>query len=198
MVVIMQLYPTKNYATKKRQDKYPTLYNFDANGIVKASLRQTESQTETDEIEAILNAAKKILSIREEIQKLNEESKEIVEGLKTLVDNNKQELENRGIIKYRGRDKFLKLPGGVSISIWENFYIPDDKLNEVADMLEKNGLGVLIDRTINKTSIEWEFKKHYSDSNSDDRLRKIVEDAKKIGALEIKKVVVVKKKEEEE
>ena len=195
----------KLYATKKRsipQDKYPgttgtTLDYFGTNDIAKA-LRQTESRTETDEIEAILNAAKKIISIREEIQKLNEESKEIVEKLMTLIDNNKQELEDRGIIKYSGRDEFLKLPGGVSISIWENFNIPYDKLNEVVEMLSKNGLDdELVRYIINKTFIERELKKHSSDSNPDDRLRAIGEKAKEMGALEIKKVVVVKKKEEE-
>jgi len=187
----------KLYATKKRsipQDKYQgtigtTLDYFSANDIAKA-LRQTE----TDEIEAILNAAKKIISIREEIQKLNEESKEIVEKLKMSIDENKTVLEDKGLINYREGNEFLKLPEGISVSIWRNFNIPDDKLKEVVDMLREKDLDdEFVKYKVDKTFIEKELKKHSLDSNPNDRLREIYKRAMETGALEINYVVVVKK-----
>jgi len=198
----------KRYATRKRsipQDKYQgtigtTLDYFGANGIVNIAkaLRQNESQTETDEIEAILNAAKKIISIREETQKLNEESKEIVEKLKKIIDENKTVLEDKGLINYREGNVFLKLPGGISVSVWRNLNIPDDKLKEVVDMLREKDLDdEFVRYKVDKTYIEKELKKHSLDSNPNDRLREIYEIAMETGALEINYVVVVKKDQAE-
>jgi len=194
----------KLYATRKRsipQDKYQgtigtRLEDFGANDIV--NIAKTLRQTETDEIEAILNAAKKIISIREEIQKLNEESKEIVEKLKKIIDENKTVLEDKGLINYREGNEFLKLPGGISVSVWRNLNIPDDKLKEVVDMLREKDLDdEFVRYKVDKTYIEKELKKHSLDSNPNDRLREIYEIAMETGALEINYVVVVKKDQAE-
>jgi len=203
----------KLYATRKRsipQDKYQgtigtRLEDFDANGIVNIAkaLRQTESQTETDEkksIEEIMaDMTKERIDIKEKMEKLKGEVEKKDEEFKAFVEKNKQLLKEKGILtESREGNIIVKLEKlgkefeGYRMYIWYDLII--NNVDELVGMIRENKLEDVATRLkIDEKFTKDVLKEHSLDSNPNDRLREIYERAMEIGAINRVRVLVLKK-----
>ncbi|MEM3227696.1 MAG: hypothetical protein QXK65_01980 [Candidatus Micrarchaeaceae archaeon] len=175
----------KPYATKEKDRSYRETRGTTLDDFIRLS-----------EIETVESIAKESANIGDEIKKLIEEKKRINKKLEDYIESNMEVLKKNGLIIRESGDMFLKTPE-LSISIWKNFYIPEEKLEEVVDMLKNRGLDdEFLRYIIDKTFIEKELKKHSTAINENDGLHKTFEEARESGALDIRTVVVVKKERE--